>query len=43
MPRKGDANVLLRHHRPDLAAARAALDALPTFLPQIKSEPAPTI
>ena len=40
---KGDANDLLCHHYPDLAAACAALDALPTFLPRIKREPAPII
>ena len=38
---KGDANDLLCHHYSDLAAARAALDALPAFLPQIEREPAP--
>ncbi len=43
IPHKGDANDLLCHHYPDLAAARAALEALPTFLPQIESEPAPKI
>ena len=37
---KGDANDLLCHHHPDLAAARAALDALPAFLPQTEPEPA---
>ena len=37
---KGDVNDLLCHHHPNLAAARAALDALPAFLPQIASEPA---
>lgn len=40
---KGDANDLLRHHHPDLAAARAALDALPLFQPHIERQPAPTI
>ena len=40
---KGDANDLLCHHHPDLAAARAALDALPTFLPHIEPEAAPNI
>jgi len=40
IPHKGDANNLLCHHYPDLAAARAALEALPTFLPQIESKPA---
>ena len=43
IPHKGDANDLLCHHYPDLAAARAALDALPTFLPQIEPETAPNI
>ena len=43
IPAKGDANDLLCHHYPDLAAAHAALDALPTFLPQIEPEPAPNI
>ena len=35
---KGDANDILCHH-PDLSAARAALDALPAFLPRIEPEP----
>ncbi|MCE2471830.1 MAG: hypothetical protein J4G18_08005 [Anaerolineae bacterium] len=44
IPEKGDANDLLCHHHPDLAAARVALDALPTFLPRIdEPEPAPRI
>ena len=43
IPEKGDANDLLRHHHPDLAAVRAALDALPTFLPRIEPEPVPNI
>ena len=43
IPEKGDANDLLCHHYPDLAAARAALDALPPFLPQIEPEAAPNI
>ena len=43
IPHKGDANNLLCHHYPDLAAARAALDALPTFLPEIEPEPVPKI
>ena len=34
IPHKGDSNDLLCHHYPDLASARAALDALPKFLPQ---------
>ena len=36
---KGDANDLLCHHHPNLAAARAALDALPEFVPGIKRPP----
>ena len=36
IPKKGDANDLLCHHYPDMAAARAALDALPTFVPDIQ-------
>lgn len=43
IPPKGDANDLLCHHYPDLAAALAALDALPTFLPQIERDPAPAL
>ena len=43
IPDKGDVNDLLCHHYPDLAAARAALEALPAFLPQLESEPAPRI
>lgn len=43
IPDKGDINDLLCHHYPDLAAARAALEALPAFLPQIESQPAPKI
>ena len=39
IPHKGDANDLLRHHHPDIAAARAALDALPRFTPSFKREP----
>ena len=39
IPHKGDANDLLCHHYPDIAAARAALDALPRFTPSIKREP----
>ena len=39
IPHKGDANDLLCHHHSDLAAARAALYALPEFLPRIKSKP----
>ena len=36
IPDKGDANDLLCHHFPDISQARAALDALPTFLPRIQ-------
>ena len=43
IPEKGDSNDLLCQHHPDLAAARAALDALPTFLPHIEPEAAPNI
>ena len=43
IPEKGDSNDLLCHHYPDLAAARAALEALPSFLPQIERAPAPHI
>ena len=43
IPAKGDANDLLCHHYPDLAAARAALEALPKFLLEIESKPAPRI
>ena len=39
IPDKGDANDLLRHHYPDISGARAALAALPTFLPNIKRTP----
>ena len=39
IPDKGDANDLLCHHHPNLAAARAALDALPEFVPGIKRPP----
>ena len=39
IPHKGDANDLLCHHSPDIAAARAALDALPRFTPSIKRDP----
>ena len=35
IPHKGDANDLLCHHYPDIAAARAALDALPRFDAQL--------
>ena len=35
IPEKGDANDLLCHYYPNLAAARAALAALPRFLPGI--------
>ena len=35
---KGDANDLICHHHSDLATARAALAALPEFLPRIKSK-----
>lgn len=40
IPEKGDANDLLRCHFPDLAAARAALEALPRFEPRLKPKPA---
>ncbi len=36
IPDKGDANDLVCHHYPDISAARAALDALPRFVPDIK-------
>ena len=36
IPDKGDANDLLCHHYPDISAARAALDALPPFEPNLK-------
>ena len=39
IPDKGDANDLLCHHFPDISQARAALDALPTFLPRIQRKP----
>ena len=39
IPEKGDANDLLCHHFPDISGTRAALDALPTFLPSIKRKP----
>ena len=38
IPDKGDANDLLRHHFPKTLLARAALEALPTFLPRIQHE-----
>ena len=41
IPEKGDANDLLCHHYPDLAAARAALAALPRLETSIKRKPAP--
>ncbi len=41
IPEKGDANDLLCHHYPDLAATRAALDALPRFVPGIEPKRAP--
>ena len=43
IPEKGDINDLLCHYGEDLAAARAALDALPTFLPLSEPEPPPNI
>ena len=36
---KGDANDLLCHHFPDMSGARAALAALPKFVPGIKQKP----
>ena len=39
IPDKGDANDLLCHHFPDISGARAALDALPKFVPGIKQKP----
>ena len=36
IPAKGDANDLLGHHFPNIAAARAALEALPRFEPPLK-------
>ena len=41
IPEKGDANDLLCHYYPDLAAARATLAALPRFLPGIDPKRAP--
>ena len=41
IPEKGDANDLLCHYHPDLPAARAALDALPRFVPGIERKRAP--
>ena len=38
IPDKGDANDLLCHYLSDMSQARAALDALPSFLPSIKRE-----
>ena len=40
IPEKGDTNDLLRHHYLDMAAARAALEALPRFQPRLKRKPA---
>ena len=39
IPDKGDANDLLCHHFPDISGARAALEALPKFVPGIKQKP----
>ena len=39
IPDEGDANDLLCHHFPDLSAAHAALNALPSFEPLIKRTP----
>ena len=39
IPDKGDGNDLLRYHFPDMSQARAALDALPKFVPGLKPQP----
>ena len=39
IPEKGDANDLLCRHYPDISVARAALEALPRFQPDLKRRP----
>ena len=43
IPDRGDANDLLYYHFPDIAQARVALTALPTFQPPVKPERPPRL